>query len=324
MKAIFCQIHEFAAVAPRRAQLRCVGGCTHVIKSVRMLQDASELSPRRVSHASSLPFLLSVIMAARAFTKFARPFQSRGYASQPSSSGGSSILPIAAGVGALGVGAYFFFGGSEQPVNLQKAEKAVAEATGTKKTPTEGGATAFDPKNFQNYKVKEVLPYNHDTSRFVFELPEGLDSGLTVASAVLTRSADPQACQDNEKPVIRPYTPVTSPDTENIMELMIKKYDGGKMSQHIHSLKQGDELAIKGPIKKFDYKPNTWEKTAFIVGGSGFTPAWQVLQAIEANPGASLLYCSSLDSVLIRRLPITQRTRPSLSSFSATRLVYST
>lgn len=188
----------------------------------------------------------------------------------------------------MGAGAYFFFGGSEQPPSLKKAEKSVAEAAGVKSTPTEGAATALDPKNWQNFKLKSVLPYNHDCSRFVFELPPNTDSGLTVASAVLTRSADPEALKDDKgKPVIRPYTPTTSPDTEGEIEFLIKKYENGLMSRHFHGLKPGDELAIKGPIKKIDYKPNTWSNIAFVVGGSGFTPAWQVLQAIDANPGAS-------------------------------------
>lgn len=187
------------------------------------------------------------------------------------------MLPIAGGVAALGIGAFFLLGGSESPPNLQKAEQAVAQAV--KPSATDGtAASALDPKNFKSFKLKEVLPYNHDTSRFIFELPEGTDSGLTVASAVLTRSANPETLQDEGKPVIRPYTPITSPGTQGIMEFLIKKYDNGKMSKHIHQLKAGDELAIKGPIKKLQYQPNTWEHTAFIVGGSGFTPAWQVLQ----------------------------------------------
>lgn len=213
-----------------------------------------------------------------------RSLQSRGYATQPQSSG-SNALPIAAGVAALGVGAYFFLGGSEQPASLKKAEKSVAEAVGAKGAPTEGAASALDPKNWKNFKLKSVLPYNHDSSRFVFELPPNTDSGLTVASAVLTRSADPEALQDNGKPVIRPYTPITSPDTEGEIEFLVKRYDNGKMSKHIHDLKPGDELAIKGPIKKIDYKPNTWDRIGLVIGGSGFTPAWQILQAIDANPG---------------------------------------
>lgn len=47
------------------------------------------------------------------------------------------------------------------------------------------------------------------------------------------------------------------------------------MSSHIHSLKVGEELSIKGPIPKFDYKPNQFDEIALIAGGSGVTPMWQ-------------------------------------------------
>jgi cytochrome-b5 reductase len=56
------------------------------------------------------------------------------------------------------------------------------------------------------------------------------------------------------KPVIRPYTPISPSDAPGELVFLIKKYDQGKASKHIHDLKVGDSLSIKGPIKKFDYK----------------------------------------------------------------------
>jgi cytochrome-b5 reductase len=35
---------------------------------------------------------------------------------------------------------------------------------------------------------------------------------------------------------------------------MIKKYDDGKLTPFIFSLKNGDKLAMKGPIRKWNYK----------------------------------------------------------------------
>ena len=35
---------------------------------------------------------------------------------------------------------------------------------------------------------------------------------------------------------------------------MIKKYDDGKLTPFIFSLKNGDKLLMKGPIRKWDYK----------------------------------------------------------------------
>lgn len=37
---------------------------------------------------------------------------------------------------------------------------------------------------------------------------------------------------------------------------MVKHYPNGVMTEHIFSLKEGDELAMKGPIPKFPYKAN--------------------------------------------------------------------
>lgn len=53
---------------------------------------------------------------------------------------------------------------------------------------------------------------------------------------------------------MRPYTPVSQPDAPGELALLVKKYDAGNASKHIHDLKVGDTLGIKGPIAKFPYK----------------------------------------------------------------------
>jgi len=91
--------------------------------------------------------------------------------------------------------------------------------------------------------------------RFIFGLPDGQSSMLPVASCIVVKSSDPEALKDSKgKPIIRPYTPVSHPDLPGELHLLIKKYDAGNASKHIHSLKEGDTLAIKGPIPKFPYK----------------------------------------------------------------------
>ena len=44
------------------------------------------------------------------------------------------------------------------------------------------------------------------------------------------------------------------------------------MSSHIHNLKVGETLEMKGPILKFPYVANEFESIALIAGGSGITP----------------------------------------------------
>jgi hypothetical protein len=67
----------------------------------------------------------------------------------------------------------------------------------------------------RSFPIESIEKYNHNTSRFVFTLPDGQSSGLTVASALVCKAANEGEClNDKGKPVIRPYTPVTAPDVE--------------------------------------------------------------------------------------------------------------
>jgi len=182
---------------------------------------------------------------------------------------------LAAGAG---VWAYTSLGGS--PAQVNQAEDS------PKKSST--SSSALSPKEWRDFKLKQVIPYNHNTSTFVFELPEGTDSGLHVASCLITKSTareGPLACNDDKgKPVIRPYTPITPPKQKDTLHLMVKNYAEGKMTNHIFSLKPGDQLSMKGPFPKWPYKPNEFKTIGMIAGGSGITPHWQIIQEIASNP----------------------------------------
>ena len=109
--------------------------------------------------------------------------------------------------------------------------------------------------------------------RFIFELPNNEASLLPVTSCLVVKSSDPEALKDaNGKPIIRPYTPISPSDAKGELTLLVKKYDSGNASKHIHLLKvrgfsgeyvivdlwcgiqEGDKLSIKGPIPKWPYK----------------------------------------------------------------------
>jgi len=254
-------------------------------------------------------------MAVRLLPSLARcapPTARRTYATSASSS--SSSLPLILGGVALAAGGgYWYTSGGKIPApkdlkdaehNMAEKVKAVAGYTSTDSTPLT--TSALDPNEFREFTLSEVIPYNHNSSRFVFSLPEGTDSGLKVASCLVTKSADGTLKDDKGKDVIRPYTTTTAPNAKGKLELLIKKYKDGKMSTHIFNLKPGDKLAMKGPIPKFPYKPNEFEQVAFIVGGSGVTPAWQTLQAIESNPEdktkATLIFSNvTEEDILLRK-----------------------
>jgi len=85
------------------------------------------------------------------------------------------------------------------------------------------------------------------------------------------------------KEVVRPYTPINT-KVDGSMTLLIKKYDQGVMSKHVHNLREGDQLEIKGPLMKFQYAPNSNKEIGMIAGGTGITPMLQVINEIVSNP----------------------------------------
>lgn len=74
------------------------------------------------------------------------------------------------------------------------------------------------------------------------------------------------------------------PDEPGYIELMVKKYPGGRQSTHLHSLKPGDLLTFAGPIPEPVWTPNKHPHIALIAGGAGITPMYQLARGILSNP----------------------------------------
>ena len=174
-----------------------------------------------------------------------RHFSTAGGPTKPS----SSNLPFyLGGVGLTGLAAYLYLGGSPAPFT-------------TKAKPKQEKKSALDPERFLDLKLKSIEPYNHNTSRFTFELPNGGAALSPITSLVVVRASEGEGAHA-DAPVdkkgnlaMRAYTPISSPDHEGELVLLIKKYENGVISKYVHErLKPGDTLAIKGPIPKFPYK----------------------------------------------------------------------
>ncbi|KAM0748532.1 ferredoxin reductase-like protein [Meredithblackwellia eburnea MCA 4105] len=203
--------------------------------------------------------------------------QLRCYSTAPAPSSNSNLAPILLGLGLAGAGG-FYYSTLNSPSN-----KKPASSSGDKIGLT--GKTALNPDEFTSFKLEKIEKYNHNTSTFTFALPEGTTSGMTVASAVVVKSAkEGEALDKKGKPAIKPYTPVSAPDVQDKLRFLIKHYPGGVMTSHIFSLAPGDSLQIKGPIPKFTYKANQFDSIALIAGGSGITPMWQLIQQIDSDP----------------------------------------
>ena len=180
-------------------------------------------------------------------------------------------------------------------------KKPSTKSSSTTKKPA-ATSHALNPDVFKSFKLKEKIIVSADTRIFRFALDHPTQTlGLPIGQHMYLRAViDGQPCQ-------RAYTPISSDDEKGYFDLLIKVYfknvhpkfpDGGKMSQHLESLKIGDTIDVKGPVGRFEYsatevptqegqglgRPVPRKEFAMIAGGTGLTPMRQILQQIVKVP----------------------------------------
>ncbi|KAJ1435186.1 Riboflavin synthase-like beta-barrel [Sesbania bispinosa] len=180
---------------------------------------------------------------------------------------------------------------------------------------------ALNPDKWIEFKLQDTARVSHNAQLFRFSFDPTKNLGLDVASCIITRAPLGQDAEGKPKYVIRPYTPISDPESKGYFDLLIKVYPEGKMSQHFASLKPGDVIEVKGPIEKLRYTPNMKKHIGMIAGGTGITPMLQVIEAILKNPDdktqISLLYANvSPDDILLKqKLDILAASHPNLKIF---------
>ena len=124
------------------------------------------------------------------------------------------------------------------------------------------------------------------------------------------------AAELGDRTVSRAYTPVsTAQDFANgVLDLLIKVYPNGVMTQHLASLKVGECIAVAKPISTLDIGFLA-EGVVVIAGGSAVTLAMQVCEIVlnlEEPPEVHLLLCNKTvdDALFAERFEQLLETHP--------------
>eukprot|EP01083_Nonionella_stella_P030698 84124_1 len=151
---------------------------------------------------------------------------------------------------------------------------------------------ALCPREYRPFTLKKRREINHNTVFFRFALQNSTTQlGLPVGQHFRFRCT-----KENGDIVERDYTPISSDRDLGHFDLMIKIYDKGAMTQHLHRLRPGDTLDVRGPRGAVIYsapgvftfpflRPPRRERTVkhvgMLAGGTGITPMLQIIRQIE-------------------------------------------
>jgi len=99
----------------------------------------------------------------------------------------------------------------------------------------------------------------------------------------------------NGEPIMRSYTISSSPSVPYSFSLTIKRVPGGKVSNWLHdNLKEGDTIAVHGPVGNFNAMDFPAEKVLFLSGGVGITPVMSMARwFFDTNGNVDMVFVHS-------------------------------
>jgi ferredoxin-NADP reductase len=152
---------------------------------------------------------------------------------------------------------------------------------------------------FHPLRVRRVVPETHDTTSFVFDVPDDLRDAFAYEAGQFCTFRIPLG--DDE--LLRCYSMSSSPDVDDEFTLTVKRVAGGRVSNWLlDEVTEGDELALTLPAGVFTLRDHPTPIVAF-AGGSGITPVISVMKSALATTDrhVRLLYANrDANSVIFR------------------------
>lgn len=146
---------------------------------------------------------------------------------------------------------------------------------------------------------KEALSPN--VYRLTFDLPAshpilGLPTGQHIAITAVIGG----------ETVTRSYTPISNNADKGILQLVVKVYPDGKMTNgYLARLNIGDEVHFRGPKGAMRYSRHLCNKIGMVAGGTGITPMFQIIRAIcesdRDTTEISLIYANKTEEDILLR-----------------------
>ncbi|KAI2786819.1 NADH-cytochrome b5 reductase 1 [Penicillium oxalicum] len=158
----------------------------------------------------------------------------------------------------------------------------------------------LEPQTYQDLPLIAKHSLSPNVYRFVFGLPDANTVlGLPIGQHVALKA------EVNGTVVTRSYTPTSNNLDRGRVELVVKCYPDGLMSQYLAGLEIGDKVPFRGPKGAMKYTKNMARHIGMVAGGTGITPMYQLIRAICENEAdttqISLVYANRTEADILLR-----------------------
>lgn len=159
----------------------------------------------------------------------------------------------------------------------------------------------LDPVTYSHLPLKTKVLLAPNVYKFTFNLP----TTRTVLGLPIGQHVAIKANVGGES-VSRSYTPVSNNSDRGVLELVVKVYPDGKLTNgYMANLNVGDEVLFRGPKGAMRYHRDLCKKIGMIAGGTGITPMFQVIRAIceddRDTTEVSLIYANRTEQDILLR-----------------------
>lgn len=186
---------------------------------------------------------------------------------------------------------------------------------------TESCKPSISPIKFSQFRLLSVQQHTHDTFVYLFQAIAASPMQDPVSHDTehlhVRRPLDIKAgqhlimkCSTNENQtsvLTRAYTPISDQKYSNVgqFEVLIKLYEGGKMSKYIRKLKEGDVVEWRGPYGNFRHVPNSYRHLLMLCAGTGIAPMYPIAKSVVENDLDEtvihlLFACKGFEDILLR------------------------
>ena len=83
-----------------------------------------------------------------------------------------------------------------------------------------------------------------------------------------------------EKPIKRPYSIASPPFQRGTLDIVWKRVEGGLVTNHLWTLREGDQFKVQGPLGSFTVKTPLPKTILFISTGTGIAPFRSMIQEL--------------------------------------------